>query len=176
MSVFLSTAYPFPLSLRALRPYARGGWLEHLSTGCHWIGSIPRGTGPLDRLALPHWSVHWGGGITTWYRIEVHAAQAVSSPLSPTVMAVSRSSRMFSLSDALSSAELALSPVPPNPPLLEPPLMPPRRPSPPARARSRPDRRSPPRRPPRTAAAEIATATAATALQRAATAAAAAGG
>ena len=25
------------------------------------IGSIPRGTGPLDRLALPHWCVHWGG-------------------------------------------------------------------------------------------------------------------
>ena len=30
----------------------------------HWIGSIPRGTGPLDRLALPHWCVHWGGVIT----------------------------------------------------------------------------------------------------------------
>ena len=39
---------------------ARG--LEHLST-VHWIGSIPRGTrtGPLDRLALPRWCVHWGG-------------------------------------------------------------------------------------------------------------------
>ena len=35
-----------------------------LSTCEHWIGSIPRGTGPLDRLALPHWCVHWGGVIT----------------------------------------------------------------------------------------------------------------
>jgi len=26
----------------------------------HWIGSIPRGTGPLDRLALPRWCVHGG--------------------------------------------------------------------------------------------------------------------
>ena len=33
--------------------------LEHLSE--HLIGSIPHGTGPLDRLALPHWCVHWGG-------------------------------------------------------------------------------------------------------------------
>ena len=55
----------------------------------HWIGSIPHGTGPLDRLALPHWCVHWGGDNKHGrYRIEVHAAEAVSSPLSPSAMAV----------------------------------------------------------------------------------------
>ena len=26
------------------------------------IGSIPHGTGPLDRLAFPHWCAHWGQG------------------------------------------------------------------------------------------------------------------
>lgn len=38
------------------RPCPRPSDHAHLSTRAleHWIGSIPHGTGPLDRLALPH--------------------------------------------------------------------------------------------------------------------------
>ena len=36
-----------------------GAFHPHCCTG--GIGSIPHGTGPLDRLALPHWCVHGGG-------------------------------------------------------------------------------------------------------------------
>ena len=46
---------------------------------------LKAGTGPLDRLALPRWCTRGGGVITNTVstdRIEVHAAEAVSSPLS----------------------------------------------------------------------------------------------
>ena len=41
-----------------------GAFHPHCCTG--GIGSIPHGTGPLDRLALPHWCVHWGGSYETY--------------------------------------------------------------------------------------------------------------
>jgi len=54
----------------------------------HWIGSIPHGTGPLDRLALPHWCGHWGGVITN--TVQDRGARCWSSVVPPLYLSMSR--------------------------------------------------------------------------------------
>ena len=58
----------------ALRPHGakasgvgteRVSWQVSLGFFIGWVGYVPHGTGPLDRLALPHWCVHSSGGVIT---------------------------------------------------------------------------------------------------------------